>query len=228
MSSDWRPDQTTIDDELAAYRGSWFQQMPQRVGESLTFQLFVFPLFILWKAASLMLVGMALFKLGAFSAHWSRGDYLRLVASGAFVGIPVIAFGVYDNFSRNWDISHSFLLGSQWNYWGSYLVALGWVGLICCGSGLLLLPGLKARTAALGRLAFSNYILQTLICTTIFYGHGLGYFGSVDRKVQALIAFTIYGTQLMIAPLWLKHFSFGPLEWLWRRLTYGKPQPFWR
>lgn len=90
------------------------------------------------------------------------------------------------------------------------------------------LPGLKARLSAVGRTAFSNYILQTVICTTIFYGHGLGYFGSVERVGQALIVFAIYGTQLLIAPLWLKHFSFGPLEWLWRRLTYGKPLPFTR
>jgi uncharacterized protein len=79
-----------------------------------------------------------------------------------------------------------------------------------------------------GRTAFSNYILQTLICTTIFYGHGFGLFGSVERTGQALIALAIYGAQLLIAPLWLKYFSLGPLEWIWRRLTYGKPQPLWR
>jgi uncharacterized protein len=102
------------------------------------------------------------------------------------------------------------------------------VGLIMLWCQSRRLSWLKARMAALGRTAFSNYILQTIICTTIFYGHGFGYFGSVERVGQIIIVFVIYATQLAIAPVWLRRFQFGPLEWLWRRLTYGKPQPFLR
>jgi uncharacterized protein len=224
----WQPDRAATERELAVYRGSWLEQMTRRPVEAGMFQLLIFPVLMFWKASSLMLLGMALFKLGAFHASWSRRDYLWLIASGAFVGVPVILFGVYQNFARNWDIRYSFFQSMQYNYWGSYLVALGWVGLIMLWSRSSLLTGLKARVAAVGRTAFSNYILQTLICTTIFYGHGFGYFGSVDRIGQATLCFAIYGMQLVIAPIWLKDFSLGPLEWMWRRLTYGKPQPFRR
>jgi len=138
----------------------------------------------------------------------------------------MIIAGVVQNFAKNWDIRYSYYLGVQYNYWGSYLVALGWTGLImmwCRGSRA---SAFKERMAAVGRMAFSNYILQTVICTTIFYGYGFGYFGSVPRTGQILIVFTIYAAQLVIAPFWLRHFQFGPLEWLWRSVTYGKRQPF--
>jgi uncharacterized protein len=173
-----------------------------------------------------MLLGMALFKLGAFHARWSRRRYLALVGVGLFVGIPIVTFGVYQNFAKDWAVEYSFYLGGQYNYWGSYLVALGWTGLVMLWFQSSRAPWLLERMAAAGRMAFSNYILQTVICTTIFYGYGFGYFEKVQRTGQILIVFAIYAAQLVIAPLWLRHFRIGPLEWLWRSLTYGKRQPF--
>src|SRR5262249_49503509 len=121
---------------------------------------------------------------------------------------------------------YSFYLGEQYNYWGSYLVALAWMGLIMLWCQTSRTSALRERMAAVGRMAFSNYILQTVVCTTIFYGHGFGYFERVQRPGHLIIVFAIYAAQLVIAPLWLRHFRFGPLEWLWRSLTYGKRQPF--
>ena len=226
LIEEWQPSPQTINEELAAYRGSWIDQMSDRVPTAFEIETSLFYQFYGWKASSLMLLGMALFKLGAFHARWSRRQYLSLVGAGLLVGIPMIVFGVVQNFAKNWDVRYSFYLGGQYNYWGSYLVALGWTGLImmwCQGSRA---SALKERMAAVGRMAFSNYILQTVICTTIFYGHGFGYFESVPRTGQITIVFAIYAAQLVIAPRWLRHFRFGPLEWLWRSLTYGKRQPF--
>jgi uncharacterized protein len=225
---DWQPSPEVVEREVAIYRGSWLDQMQLRPADAALFQLMIFPVLLSWRLASLMLLGMALYKLGALSARWSRREYLQLIGAGALVGVPVVVFGIVENFERNWDVRYSFFQGMAYNYWGSYLVALGWIGFIMLWCRSSLLPRLKSRVAAVGRTAFSNYILQTLICTTIFYGHGFGLFGSVERTGQALIALAIYGAQLLIAPLWLKYFSLGPLEWIWRRLTYGKPQPLWR
>jgi uncharacterized protein len=75
-------------------------------------------------------------------------------------------------------------------------------------------------------MAFSNYILQTVICTLLFYGHGFGLYGRVERTGQIVIVFGIWILQLMLSPLWLKFFRFGPIEWAWRSLTYGKIQKF--
>ena len=75
-------------------------------------------------------------------------------------------------------------LGSQFNYWGSLTMALGYIGLVMLAVRRGWLSALQARLAAAGRMAFTNYIAQTLICTTIFYGHGFGLFGHVDRWQQ--------------------------------------------
>jgi uncharacterized protein len=67
--------------------------------------------------------------------------------------------------------------------------------------------------------------MQTLLCGLIFYGHGLGLFGQVERAGQVLIVIAIWALQLILSPIWLRHFRFGPLEWLWRSLTYWTLQP---
>jgi len=77
----------------------------------------------------------------------------------------------------------------------------------------------------LGQMALTNYLSQTLICTFIFYGWGLGKFGTVDRKDQLLIVIIIWIVQLLFSTTWMKRFKFGPFEWLWRSLTYGARQP---
>ena len=77
-------------------------------------------------------------------------------------------------------------------------------------------------------MAFSCYIAETLICTTIFYGHGLGLFGSVHRLGQMLVVVTVWIVLLAAAPLWLARLRYGPLEWLWRTLTYGRIEPLRR
>ncbi len=76
--------------------------------------------------------------------------------------------------------------------------------------------------AAPGRMALSTYLLQSIICTTIFYGYGFGLFGQVDKVTGLILVIVIYGVQIFIANLWMKKFQYGPAEWLWRWLTYLK------
>ncbi|NNE69862.1 MAG: DUF418 domain-containing protein, partial [Rhodothermales bacterium] len=152
--------------------------------------------------------------------------YQGLIAGAVLAGFPLIVLGMQYNQSIGWESPYFFFVGSQFNYWGSIPVALGWVGvimLLCLSGGL---TWLRERLAAVGRTAFSNYILQTVIGTWIFYGHGLGLFGSVDRTGQALIVLAVWAFQLLISHWWLQQFRFGPLEWLWRTLVYLKSQPF--
>ena len=74
-------------------------------------------------------------------------------------------------------------------------------------------------------MALTNYLMQSLICSLIFYGHGLGLVGRIDRVGQLGLTVAIWVAQLICSPLWLKRFRFGPLEWLWRTLSYGRRQP---
>jgi uncharacterized protein len=73
-----------------------------------------------------------------------------------------------------------------------------------------------------GKMALSNYLMQTLLCTTIFYNYGLGLFGSIGPFGGILLTLGIYSLQIVYSYFWMKRFRFGPMEWLWRRLTYGK------
>jgi uncharacterized protein len=77
-------------------------------------------------------------------------------------------------------------------------------------------------------MALTNYLVQSILCTTIFYGHGLGLYGRVERVGQVGIVVAIWVLQLVISPIWLRHFRFGPFEWLWRTLTYFRLQPMRR
>lgn len=85
-----------------------------------------------------------------------------------------------------------------------------------------------APLADVGRMALTNYISQSVIATTLFYGYGLGLFGQLGPAALLLIAMLIYGFQVGFSRWWLRHFRMGPLEWLWRSISYGKTTPLRR
>jgi uncharacterized protein len=90
------------------------------------------------------------------------------------------------------------------------------------------MQGLFRRLEAVGQMAFTNYIMQSVICTLFFFGYGLNYFGELEFYQLFFVVLAIWILQLIVSPLWLKHFLYGPLEWLWRSLTYWRRQPFRR
>ena len=224
----WQPTRAIVDEALATYRGGWLEQLPARSAMAFGFETFMLVIYGGWRAGGLMLIGMALFKLDVFSAGRSRRFYGALIAAALVTGIPVEAYGVALDFEFGWALDWSLFQGRQFNYWPSIAVALGYVGLVmlACRSDL----GRRAGRpfAAVGRTALSNYLLQTVICTTIFYGHGLGLYGSVDRVGQLAIVVGVWAVQLIASPLWLRRYRFGPAEWVWRSLTYGERPPFRR
>jgi uncharacterized protein len=172
-----------------------------------------------------MLIGMALFKTGVFGARRSVRFYAVLVALGA-LGWWSVATGVRGFHARDWEPFYSFFVGTQYNYWGSLLVSGCYIGAVMLACRSERMRGITRPFAAAGRMAFSNYIGQSLIAAFIFYGPGLGYFGQIDRVGQIVFVAGVWALQLTVSPLWLRRFRFGPLEWLWRSLTYGHRQPF--
>ncbi|MDI6769450.1 MAG: DUF418 domain-containing protein [Anaerolineales bacterium] len=82
-----------------------------------------------------------------------------------------------------------------------------------------------APMASAGRMAITNYLMQTVICTTLFYGYGFGLFGKIGIAAGILLTAAVFAIELVWSAWWLKRFRFGPVEWLWRTLTYLKAQP---
>ncbi len=225
---DWAPGAETIARELAIYQGNWIGQLEHRVPKAIEFHTFIFGFWGFWRAGGLMLIGMALFRWGVFSASLDRSRYSRLAIAGLLLGIPAVIYGTWLNFAGGWHYASSFFLNAQFNYWASVFISLAYVSLVMlwCKGGQL--AALRERLAAVGRMAFSNYIAQTVICTLVFYGNGLGLFGQLQLWQMLLVVIGVWVVLLLISPWWLARFHFGPLEWLWRSLTYWKLQPLKR
>jgi len=81
---------------------------------------------------------------------------------------------------------------------------------------------LRTSLAAVGRMAFTNYIMTSIICAFVFYGFGFGLYGELQRHQLYYVVGGIWLLQLVLSPWWLARYRFGPLEWLWRGLTYGE------
>jgi uncharacterized protein len=184
--------------------------------------------FVFWsgpRAGGLMLIGMGLMQLGIFTATRSYRFYTTLSLGGYGLGLPLVGYGIYDKIRHNFDPIYQFVVDGHFNYVGSLFVALGHVGLVMliCKAGLL--RWLTGRLAAVGRMALSNYLMQSLLCTTLFEGWGFGLFGKLDRLPLLGVVLSIWLIQLVLSPIWLRHFRFGPMEWLWRSLTYWRMYP---
>jgi len=216
----WKPGTETLQHHLDVYRSGWWKQMELRVPGSIFMQTSYFFMESFWQVMALMLLGMALYKWKILSCERSSAFYLRMMLIGLTSGYLLSALGVYLNFKQQWSMEFSMFLGSEFNYVGSVGVALGYSALVMLFCKSMYGMRIKQLLAAVGRMAFSNYILMTLVCTFIFSGHGLGLYGSVERQYQILIVLAIWILILMISSLWLKRFRYGPLERIWRALTY--------
>ncbi|GAA0540085.1 DUF418 domain-containing protein [Halorubrum ejinorense] len=223
IAGQWMPAETAIRQEVAAYRGGWLEQMSHRVDSSLQRQTSGFIGASFWRVGGVMLLGMALYRWGVLTGERSTRFYRRLVAGGV-VGVAVVVAGVAYIEANDWSAGAA-LFWRQFNYVGSLLVAGGYVGGVTLfvrwrGEGFV-----TTALTAVGRTAFTNYLLQTVIATTIFYGHGLRLFGYVSRVEAIGIVVAVWAVQIPLSVVWLRYFRFGPVEWAWRTLTYGEAQP---
>jgi uncharacterized protein len=220
----WDPTEAELASEVSAYRGTWGEQNHHRWEMAAYIETEILLTYWGWKASGLMLMGMALFKSGVLSASRDASFYRHLSAWGFGLGLPLVLVGVAANVALDWDLRASYFT-SQANYWGSLGVALGYVGVLMLLVKRRRFLGAQERVGNVGRMAFTNYLLQTVLATSLFYGHGLGLFGSVSRTGQFAVVLAICTLQVLLSTWWLRRFSLGPLEWLWRTLTYLRMQP---
>lgn len=226
LDTEWTPTDAVIEAETAATLGGWRERLAHRAPRVFGMQTFLLFFWIVWRVGGLMLIGMGLFKLGVLSAGRSTRFYVAMILAGAAVGVPVVLWGVRENLLHEWAGDYSMFAGAQWNYAGSVPLALAYLAaiMLLCRSGKA--PRARGRLAAVGRMALSNYIGQSLICAIIFHGFAPSTFMQTGRAVQVLVVLAVCALQLTVSPWWLARFRFGPLEWLWRSLAYRQRQPF--
>lgn len=212
----WAPSQAQITSEIAAMQGNFSSRIAERWQLILTLQTDSLLLTSLWLVLGYMLIGMALLKWGALTvAKESTYRYLALLA---VPGLALSAYGVYYRTSHDFAFEYSMYGGMLWNYVGSLLTALGYIGLFMLCFKASAAAGFKQRVQAVGRLAFSLYIMHSVIGMILF--NWLGLFAQFNRFELLLITLFIWAVQLWLAPWYLERFSRGPLETIWRRLTY--------
>ena len=216
----FHPSAEEIASQTQAMRGSYLKQMPLRVEEALGLQTVVFMLEMFWRASALMLLGMILYRKGILSAEKSTVYYKKMMWVGFVPGLILSGISLSQAYASEWKAAYVMNIGANYKFVSGLFMALGYIGLVIWVYKKGIFKKFQNRLRATGRMAFTNYIGMSIICTLIFNGHGLGLFGTLDRLEQFLIVISIWVLILIISPLVLKNYRFGPLEWLWRKLTY--------
>src|SRR5208283_2784073 len=177
-----------------------------------------------WDIWCMMFIGMGLMKLGVLSGGRSYRFYGTLVLIGYGIGLPMNSYTAWLIVRSNFDpVIHSFA-NSTYDI-GRLSIALGHLGMIMLLAKAGLFQWIMSPLAAIGQMAFSNYILQSIVTAFLFTGYGFALYGKLQRYQLYYVVGAIWIGQLIVSPIWLRHFRFCPLEWGWRSLTYWKLQP---
>ena len=152
--------------------------------------------------------------------------FKRLLVIGLTVGVAGnLLYAIGMQYSSRLEPNVLTWLGTTGQTLGAPLLALAYASAIILLMQRAWWAKLFTPLAAMGRMALSNYFFQSIVCTTLFYAYGLGFYGEVGVATGVVLTLVIYFAQIPISVWWMNHFRFGPLEWLWRSLTYGKWQP---
>jgi uncharacterized protein len=223
---DFFPSPEMLQAEIDLYQnGSWIDIFAKRAELNMNYQIGSFFMLSMWRTTGMMLLGMVLLNKGVLSAAKSKRFYAILAGAGIGIGTFISNEGYFQLVNHNWDVVHYFKAGYQYNYFGSLFSTLGYMGLVMLIYKLNILQFLMKGLEAVGRLAFTNYLCQSIICSMLFYSYGFGLFGEFTRSQLMLWVLGIWIFQMISSWYWLKYYKMGPFEWLWRYLTYKeKPQ----
>ena len=181
----------------------------------------------LWDILSMMLLGIALYKLNVLSAEKSFKFYITMSVIGYVIGLIFNYFETKNILVNNFSYI-SFYKSAVTYDLGRIPIAFGHIGLIMIFCKLSFFQWIKSGIAAIGKMALTNYLMHSLICLIVFTGVGFGLFGKLERYELLYVVFGIWVFQFILSPIWLKYYHFGPVEYLWRNLTYLKKHKFRR
>lgn len=184
---------------------------------------------IFWDELLMMFLGMGLFKLGVFTNERSNKTYLWMTLMGYAIGLSGKIWWVSTLVFNEKDMGQRFETYpiSIYTFHELFRIAqtVGHVGLLLLVYRSSWLKWLVWTLAQTGRMALSNYLLQSILCGLFFYGFGLGMFAKLQIYETYLFVIAVWVVCVVFSVIWLRFFRFGPFEWLWRSLTYWEPQP---
>lgn len=206
--------------ETQIMQGSYLEQMPLRVEDALQIQTLVFMIEVFSRSSAMMLLGIILYRKGILFADKSAAYYKKMMALGFVTALIGSGIGLSQAYASEWSGTYVMNIDAIFKFVSGLCIALGYIGLVMWCYKNRVFQSLQNRSQAAGRMAFTNYIGMSVICTLIFNDHGLGLFGTLNRLQQFLIVIAVWILMLIVSPLVLNKYRFGPLEWLWRKLTY--------
>lgn len=179
---------------------------------------FVFP-----RTLGLFLVGMAAWRSGVLRhPQRHRGLLFFLIAAGLTLGILFHSTGLTQALAW-WGLPA--VTGACFENASGILMGLGYGASVIALAEFTRARRVLQVFAPLGRMAFTNYLMQSVIFSSVFFGYGLGYFGRWRAAETLLFGVIVYACQIVLSTWWLRRYRFGPVEWLWRTLMYGRRQP---
>jgi uncharacterized protein len=229
MEKGQKPDTANVNRNVrkmnSGYATVFTHLLPQNVGSEVNYMYHG-----IWDILCMMFIGMGLFGLGFFSNKLSTSAYVMLLLIGYGIGIPLGWSYFYDGYVSQTTSFAAYIdsfrvpPGQVYDF-RRFLLCLGHVSLLMLIFRSRIVPWLMKALANVGQMAFTNYLMQSIICTWFFFGYGFGYYNKLRFHELYYVVFSVWIFQLIFSSIWLRYFRFGPFEWLWRSLTYWKKQP---
>ena len=179
-----------------------------------------YPLFLFWDALAGMALGMALLKIGVLRGARGGRFFAGLAAAGFAVGLAVNGFELAMKIGSGYALRWVSLPTMTYDI-GRFGVATGFVGVIALACRRGWFAPLRRWLAAVGRMALTNYLSQSVIGLLVFTALGFGLWNELPRRQLYLVVLAEWVLLTAWSVWWLRRFRFGPVEWLWRTLTYG-------
>ena len=211
-------------EQLSWMLGSYPEVVARHAPLVFMFQTVYFLAFFLWRCSGMMLLGMALYKWGFLDGRLSVRAYVLAAALCLSVGLTLAWYGTVELERVRFNMPQR-AAADLWNYTGAVFASVGYASVVILIVKSGVLAGGRRALAAVGQMAFSNYLFQSVVTSILFFGWGFGFAGRLDYAEQLMVVVAIWAVQLALSPVWLARFRFGPAEWLWRSLTYWERQP---
>lgn len=211
------------DDDLKAMNGSYLAIVKWHAEWGPELQARNYYMLGFTDVLGMMLIGMGLYRMGFLTGAAGYRVYAWTIAVGFLLSIPINGFEAWGVIRANFQPETGWWVLYQLGRLTGGVASVALV-VVICKAGLV--PRLTRRIAAVGQTALSNYLFTSIACTVFFCG--LKLYGKLEYyQIYAVVA-CVWLLNLSLSPIWLRHFQFGPMEWVWRSLTYWQRQPMRR